>query len=112
MLDVFPFGGPGPAGTIPWQQGQEAAPQFLVRRWPKPRPGQEPWVFYTAERSNENQSGLSAAVRQPQKNPIPYKASRRAQIQPREIPQSGVNSRIPEFESRCTGVPKCRPSEK
>ena len=40
------------------------------------------------------------------------KASRRAQIQPREIPQSGVNSRIPEFESRCTGVPKCRPSEK
>ena len=49
-------------------------PQFFVRRLPKPRPGQEPLVFYTAERSNENQSGLSAAVRQPQKNPIAYKS--------------------------------------
>src|SRR6516162_8644140 len=62
--------------------------------------------------SNENQSGLSAAVRQPQKNPIPYKSIPKSANSTREIPQSGVNSRIPESESRCTGVPKCRPSEK
>ena len=73
---------------------------------------QGPWVFYTAEGSNENQSGLSAAVRQPQKNPIPYKSIPKSANSTREIPQSGVNSRILEFESRCTGVPKCRPSEK
>jgi hypothetical protein len=103
------------AGTFRGNKDENKPRNSLSAVCQKPRRGHEPWVFHTlAARSAMKIKAGFLPVRSDSHRKIqPHtKAFRRAQIQPREVPQSGVNSRILEFESRCTGVPECRPSEK